>query len=134
MIFLILDTCKNNATSASFLQQKIHSPSRFPSLFLNNLESFSAKLGEHVTLWFALTPPSLKWLTEQKNPKSLQSLQNAQRDTTNFAVILFVYNMMIGWSWRIEKISIGNSMICSDIWHKYHEWYFEIVIRNFPSR
>ena len=27
-------------------------------------------------------------------------------------------------------ISIGNSMICSDIWHKYHEWYFEFVIRN----
>ena len=27
-------------------------------------------------------------------------------------------------------ISIGNSMICSDIWHKYHKWYFEIVIRN----
>ena len=24
----------------------------------------------------------------------------------------------------------GNSMICSDIWHKYHEWHFEIVIRN----
>ena len=32
------------------------------------------------------------------------------------------------------RIRIGNSMICSDIWHKYHEWYFEIVIRNFPSR
>ena len=31
-------------------------------------------------------------------------------------------------------ISISNSMICSDIWHKYHEWYFEIVIRNFTSR
>ena len=30
----------------------------------------------------------------------------------------------------ILYISIGNSMICSDIWHKYHEWYFEIVIRN----
>ena len=30
-------------------------------------------------------------------------------------------------------ISIGNSMICSDIWHKYHEWYFEIVIRNFET-
>ena len=27
-------------------------------------------------------------------------------------------------------ISIGNSMICSDISHKYHEWYFEILIRN----
>ena len=22
----------------------------------------------------------------------------------------------------------------SDIWHKYYSWYFEIVIRNFPSR
>ena len=22
-------------------------------------------------------------------------------------------------------------MICSDIWHKYHEWYFEIVVHNF---
>ena len=30
-------------------------------------------------------------------------------------------------------ICIGNSMICSDIWHKYHKWYFEIVIRNFTS-
>ena len=29
--------------------------------------------------------------------------------------------------------SIGNRMICSDIWHKYHEGYFEIVIRNFMS-
>ena len=27
-----------------------------------------------------------------------------------------------------QQISIGNSMICSDIWHKYHEWYFRIII------
>ena len=27
-----------------------------------------------------------------------------------------------------SMISIGNSMICSDTWHKYHEGYFEIVI------
>ena len=27
-------------------------------------------------------------------------------------------------------LSVGNSMICSDIWHKYHECYFEIVLRN----
>ena len=33
-----------------------------------------------------------------------------------------------------EIICIGNSMICSDIWHKYYELYFEIVIRNFMSR
>ena len=33
-------------------------------------------------------------------------------------------------------ICIGNSMIlfCSDIWHKYHSWYFKIVVRNFTSR
>ena len=33
-------------------------------------------------------------------------------------------------------VCIGNSMIhfCSDIWHKYHEWYIKIVIRNFTSR
>ena len=34
----------------------------------------------------------------------------------------------------VFAISIGNSVICSDICHKYHEWYFEIVIRNFTSR
>ena len=38
LIFLILVTCKNKAMSASFLQQKIYSPSRFPLLFLNSLE------------------------------------------------------------------------------------------------
>ena len=86
LIFLILATCKNKATSVSLPRQKIHSPSWFPSLFLTSLESFSAKLGQHVTLWFALTSPSLKWLTEEKNPKSLRSLQYAQRDATNFAI------------------------------------------------
>ena len=45
------------------------------------------KLGKRVqTLWFALTSPSLKRLTEQKNPKSPRSLHNAQCDTTNLAV------------------------------------------------
>ena len=30
-------------------------------------------------------------------------------------------------------IIIGNSMICSNIWHKYHKWYFKVVIHNFMS-
>ena len=41
------------------------------------------------------------------------------------------------WNYRnfscssiIDVICIGNSMNCSDIWHKYHLWYFEMVIRN----
>ena len=32
------------------------------------------------------------------------------------------------------RSSIENSMISRDIWHKYHEWYFKIVIHNFTSR
>ena len=84
MIFLILVTCKKKATPASFLRQKIHSPARFSALFLSSLESILAKLGEHVTLWFALTPPSLKWLTEQKNPKSLL------RSTLEFSIYTVV--------------------------------------------
>ena len=35
---------------------------------------------------------------------------------------------------RVMRIFLGNSMVCSDIWHKYREWYFEIVIRNFTGR
>ena len=34
----------------------------------------------------------------------------------------------------IIQTSIGNSIICSDIWHKYHERYFKIVMRNFTKR
>ena len=34
----------------------------------------------------------------------------------------------------VLTICIGNSMICSDIWHKYHEWYFEILLLYVISR
>ena len=33
----------------------------------------------------------------------------------------------------VTVIRIGNSIICIDIWHKYHEWYFKIVVPNFTS-
>ena len=35
---------------------------------------------------------------------------------------------------RNSGIFIGNSMISSDILHKYNKWYFKIVICNFLSR
>ena len=35
---------------------------------------------------------------------------------------------------KTKLICIGNSMICSDIWLKYHEWYFKIVIQNWNLR
>ena len=41
------------------------------------------------------------------------------------------YFWVCGW---VSGISIGNSMVCSDIWHKYHEWYFKIVLHNFAVR
>ena len=34
---------------------------------------------------------------------------------------------------EFNVISIGNSMISSDIWHNNHEWNFKTVIRNFTS-
>ena len=40
----------------------------------------------------------------------------------------------LGTFCSLYGISIVNSMICSGIWHKYHEWYFKIVICNFTSR
>ena len=42
-----------------------------------------AKLGECVALWFALTPPPVRWLTEQKSPLEVC---NTQRDKTNLAI------------------------------------------------
>ena len=44
-------------------------------------------------------------------------------------LLFFIFNII-----TIIIISISNSMICSGIWHKYHEWYFKIVIHNFTSR
>ena len=73
MIFLIFISCKNNAISASCPQQKFHSSSRFPSLFLSSLGSLSisflrAKLGECVALWLALTPPPTQMIDGTENP------------------------------------------------------------------
>ena len=34
------------------------------------------------------------------------------------------------WPINRHAFCIGNSMIFSDIWRKYHQWYFEIVIHN----
>ena len=84
LIFLILVTWKNKSTSASFV-------------ILGSPESFSANPGEHVTLWFPLTLPSLKWLTEQKNPKFLRSLQYEQGDTTNYAVNCIGIFLLLIW-------------------------------------
>ena len=58
LIFLILVTCKNIATPASFLRQKNPLTIAISFAILEQwcLDSFSAKLGQYVTLWIGLNP------------------------------------------------------------------------------
>ena len=45
--------------------------------------------------------------------------------------VILCYFVIINF-YKNYFIRIGNSLICVDcVWHKYHEWYFEIVISNF---
>ena len=64
LIFLILVTCKNKAT---FLQQKIYSPSRFPLLFLNSLEFDQAGRARYNVI--CINPAFTKVIDGTKKPK-----------------------------------------------------------------
>ena len=88
LIFLILVTSKNNATSASFLRQKIHSPSRFPS-FPSQSRVVLSQAGRARYIVICINPTFTLVIDGTDWPKtqnSLRRLQYAQRDTTNFAV------------------------------------------------
>ena len=97
--------------------------STHPPLFLSILESFSvlflrAKLGECVALWFALTPPPLKWLTEQKN--LFEVCKRARRYNE------FGYNLANFPSrfWRGELLSqCGNYFGVSDLTQRINKLY-----------
>ena len=67
LIFLILVTCKNKAMSASFLQQKIYTPPRFPSLFLNSLEFDQAGRARYNVI--CINPPFTKVIDGTKKTK-----------------------------------------------------------------
>ena len=80
--------CKNKATSASFLRQKIHSPSRFPS-FPSQSRVVLSQAGRARYIVICINPAFTLMIDETDWPKtqnSLRRLQYAQRDTTNFAV------------------------------------------------
>ena len=83
LIVLILVTCNNKATSASFHRRKIHSQTRFPSLFLSSWAGWARYMV------ICINPAFTKMIDGTENPASLRSLQYAQRGTTNFAVIDF---------------------------------------------
>ena len=88
LIFLILVTSKNNAMSASFLREKIHSPSRFPS-FPSQSRVVLSQAGRARYIVICINPAFTLMIDGTDWPKtqnSLRRLQYAQRDTTNFAV------------------------------------------------
>ena len=88
LIFLILVTSKNNAMSASFLRQKIHSPSRFPS-FPSQSRVVLSQAGRARYIVICINPAFTLMIDGTDWPQtqnSLRRLQYAQRDTTNFAV------------------------------------------------
>ena len=62
---------------------------------------------------------------DDENDDDRQNMQNDDHNHHCFVFRLFYLQL---------ALRIGNSMICSDIWNKFHEWYFKIVIRNFTSR
>ena len=73
--------------------------------------------------------------------RNVQNLRHFFSSSTPSSRILWLFFVAENVFWKCKltllfraKIGIGNRMICSDIWHKYHGWYFEIVIRNFKSR
>ena len=40
----------------------------------------------------------------------------------------YVLHSSHAWrDWKLIIVSIGNSMICSDIWHKYHKWFLKLL-------
>ena len=78
------------------------------------VQSHSQPSWASITMWFAITPPSLKWLTEQKNPKSLLSLHYAQRDTMNFAVIVHNCINKVSEAKQTNKQKNKNTSIYKD--------------------
>ena len=80
LIFLILVTCKNKAMSASFLQQKIYSPSRFPLQFLNSLELGQAGRAPYNVI--CINPAFTKVIDGTKKPKI----------SSKFAIRVWWYN------------------------------------------
>lgn len=65
------------------LKQETNKTDRNPPITIQKTMNFWTRARKHC---FLRGP--LRWLTEQENPKFLRSLQNAHRDTTNFAITL----------------------------------------------
>ena len=78
------------------------------------------------TLFYVL----IKWVMSW-GCYNIAALRQLRHILTHYLAILLKWDTKHGHDFRrIKVLCIGNSMICSDIWHKYHEWYFEIVIRD----
>ena len=81
-----------------------------------------------VNMCFLIGP--LRWLTEQKNPKFLQSLQNAQRDITNLAIIwtcVTLYHVAVFARLRLEM-----SHVLWGEWTADHNFLFFFKLKTSP--
>ena len=66
--FFFLSLARIKQRQSPSFDIKIYSPLRFPSLFLNSVESFSAKLGEHVIV-ICINPAFTKMIDRTEKPK-----------------------------------------------------------------
>ena len=85
LIFLIVVTCKNNATYTSFIRQKLHHHRDF-LCYSRRARVILSQAGRARYIVIFINPA----FTNMIDGKSLRSLQCSRRDTTNFAVI-FIY-------------------------------------------
>ena len=85
LIFLIVVTCKNNATYTSFIRQKLHHHRDF-LCYSWRARVILSQAGRARYIVIFINPAFTKMI----DGKSLRSLQYSRRDTTNFAVI-FIY-------------------------------------------
>ena len=112
------------------------------------LKSCSQKFADHLnSIWYRLQ------VTEATNGFTFQIINSWMESWPGLTVIppsetcelfwaIFAFTTLFS-SWNmvlqpdffsllsaqneVNEICIGNSMICSDIWHKYDGWYFETV-------
>ena len=71
------------------------------------------------------------YIKPEQPPPSTETRRKLSLSSAN--ILWSCYNTINGIFTSVPQ-NCKLCMICSDIWHKYLEWYFKIVIRNFTSR
>ena len=73
----------------------------------------------------------LKLRSGQLDCGRISHFENEKRFFHEFVMknhLLHTYYLGFDWFCWMIFISTGNSIICTDTWHKYHKWYFELIV------